>query len=129
MANKAINLRALFSIYIEGYCPLTIAKMLKSKGIFVSRRGVAKFYQEYTYLFALAGPRVAKHVKETIRTTYAHAYTHSYQKTETRKLKRNGNTYGTGRFVHRPFNSHSIPVQYPFAARFLCFFNGRPLYG
>ena len=26
----------------------TIAKMLKSEGIFVSRRGVAKFYQEYT---------------------------------------------------------------------------------
>ena len=32
----------------EGYRPPTIAKMLKSKGIFVSRRGVAKFYQEYT---------------------------------------------------------------------------------
>ena len=31
----------------EGYRPPTIAKMLKSKGIFVSRRGVAKFYQEY----------------------------------------------------------------------------------
>ena len=27
---------------------VTIAKMLKSEGIFVSRRGVAKFYQEYT---------------------------------------------------------------------------------
>ena len=33
----------------EGYCPPTIAKMLKkSDGIFVSGRGVAKFYQEYT---------------------------------------------------------------------------------
>ena len=32
----------------EGYRPSTIAKMLKSEGIFVSRRGVAKFYQEYT---------------------------------------------------------------------------------
>ena len=32
----------------EGYRPPTIAKMLKSEGIFVSRRGVAKFYQEYT---------------------------------------------------------------------------------
>ena len=32
----------------EGYRPSTIAKMLKSKGIFVSRRVVAKFYQEYT---------------------------------------------------------------------------------
>ena len=32
----------------EGYRPQTIAKMLKSEGIFVSRRGVAKFYQEYT---------------------------------------------------------------------------------
>ena len=31
----------------EGYRPPTIDKMLKSKGIFVSRRGVAKFYQEY----------------------------------------------------------------------------------
>ena len=32
----------------EGYRSPTIAKMLKSKGIFISRRGVAKFYQEYT---------------------------------------------------------------------------------
>ena len=32
----------------EGYRPPTTAKMLKSEGIFVSRRGVAKFYQEYT---------------------------------------------------------------------------------
>ena len=32
----------------EGYCPPTIANMLKSEGIFISRRGVAKFYQEYT---------------------------------------------------------------------------------
>ena len=32
----------------EGYRPPTIAKMLKSEGIFISRRGVAKFYQEYT---------------------------------------------------------------------------------
>ena len=43
----------------EGYRPPTITKMLKSEGIFVSRREVAKFYQEYTYvnyLFALAGP-------------------------------------------------------------------------
>ena len=31
----------------EGYRPSTIAKMLKSEVIFVSRRGVAKFYQEY----------------------------------------------------------------------------------
>ena len=30
------------------YRPPTIAKMLKSEGIFGSRRGVAKFYQEYT---------------------------------------------------------------------------------
>ena len=66
----------------KGYCLPTIAKMLKSECIFVSRRGVAKFYQEYTYvvvhvtyLFALAGPRVAKHVKESTRATYAHAYT------------------------------------------------------
>ena len=34
--------------YLAGYRPPTIAKMLKSEGIFVSRRGVAKFYQEYT---------------------------------------------------------------------------------
>ena len=32
----------------KGYCLSTITKMLKSEGIFVSRRGVAKFYQEYT---------------------------------------------------------------------------------
>ena len=32
----------------EGYRPPRIAKMLKSEGIFVSRRGVALFYQEYT---------------------------------------------------------------------------------
>ena len=32
----------------EGYHLPTIAKMLKSEDIFVSRRGVAKFYQEYT---------------------------------------------------------------------------------
>ena len=32
----------------EGYRPPMIAKMLKSEGIFVSRRGVAKFYQEYS---------------------------------------------------------------------------------
>ena len=31
----------------EGYRPLTLAKMLKSEGVFVSRRGVATFYQEY----------------------------------------------------------------------------------
>ena len=56
----------------KGYCPSTIGKMLKSEGILVNRRGVTKFYQEYiymcvTYLFALAGPRVAKHEKETTR--------------------------------------------------------------
>ena len=62
----------------EGYRPPTIAKMLKSEGIFVSRQGVAKFYQEYTYLFAFAGPRVAKHVKEMTHATYARAYTHPY---------------------------------------------------
>ena len=33
----------------EGYRPPTIAKMLKSEGIFVSRRGVAKFYREYIH--------------------------------------------------------------------------------
>ena len=31
----------------EVYRPLMVAKMLKSEGIFVSRRGVAKFYQEF----------------------------------------------------------------------------------
>ena len=31
----------------EGYRPPTIAKILKSEVIFVSRRGVAKFYQGY----------------------------------------------------------------------------------
>ena len=38
---------ALF-VEAESYRPPTIAVMLKSEGIFVSRRGVAKFYQEYT---------------------------------------------------------------------------------
>ena len=32
----------------EGYRLPTIAKMLKSEDIFVSRRGVAKFYHKYT---------------------------------------------------------------------------------
>ena len=32
----------------EVYHPATITKLLKSKGFFVSRRGVTKFYQEYT---------------------------------------------------------------------------------
>ena len=36
-------------------------------------------------------PRVAKHVKETTRATYARAYTRPYQKTGTGKLKLNGN--------------------------------------
>ena len=45
-----------------------------------------------TYLFTLAGPRVAKHVKETTHVTYERAYTRPYQKTGTGKLKRNGNT-------------------------------------
>ena len=31
----------------KGYSPSTIAKMLKSEGIFLGRRLVAKFYQEY----------------------------------------------------------------------------------
>ena len=31
----------------DGYRPPTIAKMLKSDGVFVNRRGVGKFYQEY----------------------------------------------------------------------------------
>ena len=67
----------------EGYRPPTITKMLKSESIFVSRRRVAKFLSGIyvTYLFALAGPRVAKHVKETTRATYARAYTRPYQKT------------------------------------------------
>ena len=37
----------LFEVEAKGYRPPTIAKMLKSEGIFVSRRGVAKFYREY----------------------------------------------------------------------------------
>ena len=35
-------------IEAEDYRLPTINKMLKSEGIFVSRRGVAKFYREYT---------------------------------------------------------------------------------
>ena len=39
------------------------------------------------YLFALAGPRVAKQVKETTRAIYARVYTRPYQKTGTGKIK------------------------------------------
>ena len=42
----------------EGYRPLTIVKMLKSKDIFVSRRGVAKFYQEYTVAVKKTFPKL-----------------------------------------------------------------------
>ena len=49
-------------------------------------------------------------MKETTRATYARAYTRPYQKTGMGKLKLNGNLYGTGRSVHRPFNSRSPPV-------------------
>ena len=40
-------------IEAKGYHPRMIAKILRSEGIFVSRRGVAKFYQEYTQLTCL----------------------------------------------------------------------------
>ena len=49
-------------------------------------------------------------MKETTRATYARAYTRPYQKTGTGKLKLNGNLYGTGCSVHRPFNYRSPPV-------------------
>ena len=48
------------------------------------------------------------YVKETTHATYARAYTRPYQKTGTEKLKLNGNMYGTGRSVHRPFNSRFL---------------------
>ena len=70
-----------------------------------------------TYLFTLAGPRVAKHVKETTRTTYTRAYTRPYQKMGMGKLKRNGNTYGTVRSVTVPFIARSIAVRRPFFKR------------
>ena len=41
----------LFGVEAEGYRLPTIAKMLKSEGIFVSRQGVAEFYQEYVRNF------------------------------------------------------------------------------
>ena len=62
-------------------------------------------------------------MKETTCAIYVRAYTRPYQKTGTGKLKRNGNTYGTGRSVHRPFNYRSTPVRCPF------FLNGHPSYG
>ena len=34
------------TVLTEGYRLPTIAKMLKSEDIFISRRGVAKFYQD-----------------------------------------------------------------------------------
>ena len=46
LTDYAKRIAALFEA--KGYRPPTIAKMLKSEGIFVSGRGVAKFYQEYT---------------------------------------------------------------------------------
>ena len=52
-------------------------------------------------------------MKETTRATYAtyaRVYTRPYQKTGTGKLKLNGNLYGTGCSVHRPFNYRSPPV-------------------
>ena len=60
-------------------------------------------------MFALAGPRVAKHVKETTRATYARAYTRPYQEMGTGKLKLNGNLFRSSP-VQLPFNSRSPPV-------------------
>ena len=92
--------------------------MLKSEDFFVSRRGVAKFYQEYTYIvtyfFSLAGPRVAKHVKETNTCVYS-------------PVPENGNgEIKMKREYVRSGPFRSSPVQLPFNALFL---NGRPLYG
>ena len=87
-----------------------IAKMLKSEGIFVSRRGVAKFYQEYiyvTYLFAVAGPQSSK-TRERNNTGDIRACV--YSPVPENGLKRNGNTYGTGRSVQLPFNTRSPPI-------------------
>ena len=39
----AVYAKRIVLFEAEGYCPPTIAKMLGSEGIFVSRRGVAKF--------------------------------------------------------------------------------------
>ena len=64
-----------------------------------------------TYLFALAGPRVAKHVKETTRATYARAYTRPFQKTRNGKMKMKREYVRNGPFC-------SSPVQLPFNARF-----------
>ena len=96
--------------------------MLKSEDFFVSRRGVAKFYQEYTYIvtyfFALAGPRVAKHVKETNARMCACVYS---------PVPENGNgEIKMKREYVRSGPFRSSPVQLPFNALFL---NGRPLYG
>ena len=52
-------------------------------------------------------------MKETTRATYPCAYSPVPEK-GTGKLKLNGNLYGTGRSVHCPFNSRSIPVLRPF---------------
>ena len=72
------------------------------------------------YLFTLAGPRVAKHVKETTRATYVRAYTRPYQKTGTGKLKRNREIKKKREYVwngpfrsspiHLPFNTRSPPI-------------------
>ena len=72
----------------EGYRPPTIAKILKSEGIFVSRQGVAKFYQENirNLLVCCCWASSSKTREGTTCTTYARAYTCPYQKTEEKKI-------------------------------------------
>ena len=106
----------------EGYRPPTIAKMLKSEGIFVSRQGVAKFYQEYTYLFAFCWASSSK-TRERNDTRNIHACVHS-------PVLDNGNgKIKTKREYVRNGPFRSSPIQFPFNTRFCCFLNGRPLYG
>ena len=108
----------------EGYRPPTIAKMLKSEGIFVSRRGVAKFYQEYTCSCWASSSKT----RERNYTCNIRACVHSpVPENGNGKIKTKWEYIRNGPFRSSPiqflFNTCSLPV-------FLfLFLNGRPLYG
>ena len=74
------------SVIVKGYRPPTIAKMLKSEDIFVSRRGVASFIRNIRNLLVCSCWASRSKTRErTTRATYARAYTRPYQKTGTGK--------------------------------------------
>ena len=102
----------------EGYRPLTIAEVLKSEGIFASRRGVAKFYQEYILRNLLVCSCWASSSKTRERN-----YTSDIRTCVHSSVPENGNRkiktkreYIYTYIWNGPFRSS--PIQYPFAARF-----------